>query len=247
MTEPHEDFKTTGAARYYNRLTQGSAEWQELRLGLITASEMFKILTPTLKIANNKDTRTQIFELAGQRITKFVEPHFVSFDMERGKLEETDARIEYEKHYSKVDQCGFIINNALGFDVGFSPDGLVGDDGFIEIKSRKAKFQIQTIMEHLAESNPDTPIPSEFMLQCQTGLFVTGRKWCDFVSYSNGLNMVTIRTYPIIEYQEVISAAIVVAETKIQDMISKYSETIAAQSNSIHAVERSDYSEEISL
>lgn len=229
--------------QYFHDIVQGSDEWHELRLGMITASEMNKILTPTLKTANNKETRTHLYELAAQRITQHVDPHYVSYDMERGKLEETDARIEYEKHYDPVKLCGFVVNKTLGFPVGFSPDGLVGDDGFIEIKSRVAKYQVQTIVEYLANDTPDTPIPIEFMLQCQTGLFVTGRKWCDFVSFSNGFNMLKIRTFPDPTYQAAISLAAEYADNKIRGIVRQ----CKGVTSDIHPVARADYSEEISL
>lgn len=245
---PHEDFEQVGHARYYHRLQQGSAEWLQMRLGMITASEMDKILTPaTLKIANNEKTRTQLFELAAQRITEYVDPHYVSFDMERGKLEEVDARVEYARLYEPVQECGFIINDSLGFDIGFSPDALVGKDGFIEIKSRVAKYQVKTIIEHIADEEPAHPIPVDFMLQCQTGLFVTKRKWCDFVSYSNGLNMLVIRTYPIPTYQTAIAAAAKSANIKISAMLQKYGHAISADTSRVSPVARADYSGEIAL
>ena len=231
---------------YYNDIEQGTAEWHQLRLGIITASEMNKILTPTLKIANNKDVRTQFYELAAQRITQYTEEQFVSYAMERGQLEETDAAIAYEQHHAPVQKCGFVINESLGFPIGFSPDRLVGDDGFIEVKSRMAKYQVQTILEHLGELS-EPPIPTEFMLQVQTGLFVTGRGWCDFLSYSNGLNMVSIRVYPQEEYESAIIQAATEAENKIVELVAKYHETVADNPNNIHAVERSDYSEEIAV
>lgn len=243
---PHEDFERVGGARYYHRLVQGCHEWLEMRLGLLTASEMNKVLTPTLKVANNADTRKHIFELVAQRITRHVEPHYMSWDMERGKLEEVDARIAYEKHHAPVAECGFIINDELGFDIGFSPDGLVGDIGMIEIKSRVAKYQVQTILEHINVADAKTPIPVEFMLQVQTGLFVTGREWCDFVSYSNGLNVVVIRVYPQQEYQDAIKAAARTAEDAICKKIEDYRAALDAPKSKIYPVERTDYSEEIS-
>jgi len=72
-------------------------------------------------------------------------------------------------------------------------DGLVGKDGLIEIKSRIQKHQIKTII--------DDEVPLEYMLQIQTGLIVSERKWCDFISYSNGMPMFVKRVYPIVEMQ----------------------------------------------
>ena len=233
--------------KYYHNIKQRSDEWHSLRLGIITASEMNKVLTPTLKTANNKETRSHFYDLAAQRITQYTEDHYVSYQMEQGMLLESDARIAYDHHHAPVKECGFVTNDELGFTIGFSPDGLVGDDGFIETKCRMAKFQVQTILEHMNEQEPDTPIPGEFMLQCQTGLFVTQRKWCDFNSFSNGLNMATIRVFPDVEYQSAIKAAAISAEAKIVQLVSQYNMTLAANPDNIHAVERVDYSEEISV
>ena len=59
---------------YHDDLIQGSDEWLQIRCGLLTASEMKHILTPTLKVANNDKTRAHAYELAFQRITQYVEP-----------------------------------------------------------------------------------------------------------------------------------------------------------------------------
>ena len=245
--QPHEDYERVGDARYYHRLTQGCDEWLRLRLGLLTASEFDKVLTPTLLLANNAGSRAHVYDLATQRITGHLEPHFTGWDMERGKLEEVDARIKYAAEIAPVTECGFIVNDGLGFDIGYSPDGLVGDYGLIEIKSRLAKFQVRTIIDHLGPSclDQETPIPREFMLQIQAGLFITGRNWCDFVSYSNGLNMAVIRVYPISEYQDAIWCAAKNVEDSILTKIAAYNAALKSHDRNIFPVARTDYSEEI--
>ena len=70
--------------RYHADFDQGSVDWLNARLGLLTASEVKLILTPTLKLANNDKTRQHVWEIAAQRITRYVEPHYVSDDMLRG-------------------------------------------------------------------------------------------------------------------------------------------------------------------
>jgi predicted phage-related endonuclease len=177
---------------YFPELIQGSEEWLAARCGLITASEMKLILTPTLKVADNDKTRAHVYELLAQRISRYVEPSYIGPDMVRGHEDEVWARVEYEKHIAPVHDMGFIVNRKWGFSIGYSPDGLVGDDGSIECKSRKQAFQVRTVVEHVAGQT----IPAEFMLQCQTGLMVSERKWLDFISYSGGMPMVVIRVYP---------------------------------------------------
>lgn len=239
------EFEQMGDVRYYHHLPQGTDEWLKLRLGMLTASEISKVLTPTLKVANNADTRKHIFDLAAQRITKHVEPHFESWDMRMGHLVEIDARQKYSELYAPVKECGFIINDSLGFEAGMSPDGLVGDLGQIEVKSRMAKYQVQTILEHIAPPDAASIIPMEYMLQVQDGLFITGREWCDFISYSNGLNMAVIRVRPIEEYQVAIKKARIETEAKLKELVETYTRAVNADGAKIHPVARNDYNEEM--
>jgi hypothetical protein len=183
------------------------------RCGLLTASEMKLILTPTLKVADNDKTRAHVYELLAQRITRYVEPHYISDDMLRGQADEVWARVEYEKHIAPVQDMGFIVNRSWGFPIGYSPDGLVGDDGLIECKSRRQKFQVQTVVEHVAGQT----IPAEYMLQCQTGLMVSERDWLDFISYSGGLPMAVIRVWP----DPVIQSAILEAASDFEERVAE--------------------------
>lgn len=214
----------------HNDLIQGSDEWLAARCGLITASEMGKLLTPTLKAANNKDSRAHFYELAFQRLTGFVEPQYVSDAMLRGQEDEIYAREAYSEHFGKVEETGFITNDQWGFTIGYSPDGLVGGDGLIEVKSRGGKYQVQTIA--------GDDVPDEYMLQLQTGLLVTGRKWIDFISYCGGLPMFVKRVEPDPEYHEAIIKAVTFAETVIADIQSDYRATLATMPKVIETERR---------
>lgn len=199
---------------YHTDLEQGSDAWLAARCGLLTASEMKLILTPTLKIASNDKERSHLYELLAQRITRYVEPHYVGDDMLRGQVDEVEAKILYAAHYAPVEDVGFITNDQWGFKLGFSPDGLVGSDGFIECKSRRQKFQIETITSQA--------MPDDYALQVQTGFLVTGRKWCDFISHSSGLPMATIRVLPNMEIQAAIIAAATAFEARLAEKLSLY-------------------------
>ena len=216
---------------YHADLIQGSEEWMAARCGLLTASEMSLIITPTLKAASNEKERTHLFELLAQRITQYVEPRYVSDDMLRGQEDEIDALIAYEKNHAAIKHVGFVTNDKWGFTIGYSPDALVGDDGLVECKSRRAKYQVQTIVEG--------KVPAEYMIQLQTGLLVTERKWIDFVSYSGGLPMFVTRCEPIAEYQEAIVAAATDFENRIKAAQGKY----AAASEGLIPTERKIYEE----
>lgn len=203
---------------YHRDLIQGSDEWHQARCGLLTASEMKLILTPTLKVANNEKTRAHLWELAAQRISGYVEPSYISDDMLRGHEDEIAARDLYRKHYGIAEQCGFVTNSKWGFTIGCSPDGLVGDDGMIECKSRRQKYQVQTIVEHYV----DGTTPNEYDLQVQTAMLVTGREWCDLISYSGGLPMATMRIMPDPEIQNAIVEAAAKFEARIEEVIADY-------------------------
>lgn len=205
---------------FHKDLIQGSDEWLAQRCGLLTASEMKHIITEkTLKASDNDKTRTHAWELLFQRITGYVEPHYVSDDMLRGQDDEIEARLQYAKHYTPVTEVGFITNNRWGFTIGYSPDGLIGDDGLIECKSRRGKYQVQTIAEN--------EVPGEYMIQLQTGLLVSERKWIDFISYSGGLPMFVKRVEPDPLIQGAILAAATAFEMRLAEKEREYRASLA--------------------
>lgn len=200
--------------RFHTDLVQGSDAWLAARCGLLTASEMKLIVTLGLKAADNDKTRAHIWELAAQRISNHVEPTYIGDEMLRGNEDEILARALYAEHFAPVEEVGFITNDEWGFTLGYSPDGLVGDDGLIECKSRRQKFQVETIARGL--------VPPEHLVQVQTGLIVTGRKWCDFITYSGGLPLCVVRETACAETQAAILAAAKSAEERIAAAIEKY-------------------------
>lgn len=198
---------------------QGSDEWLALRCGMLTASEMHHIITPTGKPAKNEKMRSHAYDLLAQRITGYVDPRYISDDMLRGYDDERDARLLYSEKYAPVEQVGFIVRDFGGFKVGYSPDGLVGADGLIECKGRRPKIQVETIVNGCA--------PLETMIQMQTGLLVSGRKWCDYLSYSGGLPMAVYLIPPderlqdaILEAAHAFEAFISEAEAMFRDQVS---------------------------
>jgi hypothetical protein len=197
---------------YHEEVTQGSDEWAALRCGILTASEMKLIVTPTMKPASNEKERAHLYELLAQRITKHVEPSYISDAMLRGMEDEIEARMEYAKNYAPVTEVGFITNDKWGFTIGYSPDGLVGTDGLIECKSRAQKWQIRSLVEHVHAGTIDP----DFMIQVQTGLMVSERKWCDLVTYCGGLPMATVRVMP----DEVMQGAILTAAMHFESRIA---------------------------
>lgn len=179
---------------------QGTDEWLELRRGIVTASTVGRLITTrTIQPAENNTSRELERVLLAERITDRTVPSFYTPDMMRGTLEEPIARDLYSRHYAPVEQTGIMIEDRWGYQIGYSPDGLVGDDGLIEIKSRKPVKHIRTIFEDA--------VPSENMAQLQCGLLVSGREWIDYVSYCNGMPLYVQRVFPEARWQETIIAA----------------------------------------
>jgi len=201
---------------YFKDLQQGSDEWLAARCGLLTASEMKKIITPTLKVAANDKERAHLYELVAQRITQYTEPSYLNDNMLRGITDEVEAVIIYQEKIAPVTSMGFITNDRFGFLIGYSPDGLIGDDGLIEVKSKKQSLQVEVIV------NGEVPI--EHVIQIQTGLMVSERQWCEFISYNGGMPLVIYKVYPDLAIQTAILAAASVFEEKAAAMIERYKE-----------------------
>lgn len=203
----------------HSDLEQGSDEWHACRCGLLTASEVKLILTPTLKVADNDKVRSHVWELAAQRISGYTEPSYIGDDMLRGWADEVKARQRYEERTEQeVQEVGFVTNDEWGFTIGYSPDGFVGENGLLECKSRRQKFQVQTVVEWFRDST----VPVDYVLQCQTGLLVTGRSWIDLVSYSGGLHMPIMRVYPNTAIQAAIVEAAEAFEAKVRAAVDDY-------------------------
>lgn len=168
-------------------MVQGSDEWLAARCGMLTASELGRIMTPKLKVADNEKARAHVWEIAAQRISRYSEPSYIGDDMLRGMQDELTARDLYSEHVATVTECGFVTNDDYGVLLGASPDGLVGDDGLIEIKSRRQRFQV--------EIWATGEVPDDFTLQIQAQLLVTGRAWVDFISISCGAPLFIKRVY----------------------------------------------------
>lgn len=198
----------------YPTLMQGTDEWFAARRGLVTASVIGKLLTATLKVADNDTSRGLALTLTAERITGNIDPSFLSADMWRGVEDEPVARDLYAERYAPVEQLGFIVRDFGGYRIGYSPDGLVGDDGLIECKSRLQKIHLQTIL--------DDRVPDENMAQLQCGLLVSGRAWIDYVSYCGGMPLWVKRVTPDLSWQAAILAAVEALEESAADMTARY-------------------------
>lgn len=178
---------------------QGSQEWLNARLGILTASNA------GLLMVNGKHPQglgdgliTHICNLTAEQFTGESADEFAGNEYtERGKNLESVVNTYYVSagfnQGLPVQQVGifhkeFIYENGVSFTVGASPDGLVGDEGGLEIKTRTAGKQVKLFVTDC--------IDKEHIAQVQFCLWVTGRKWWDYVSYSEGLPPYVHRFYP---------------------------------------------------
>lgn len=220
----------------YEDLEQGTPEWLDARRGIITASVVGLLITAkTIKPASNDTSRGLIATLVAERITGHVEPIQESADMLRGTLDEPYAREVYSEHYAQAEEVGFMVREFDGYKVGYSPDGLVGDDGLIEIKSRRQKKQLATI---LADE-----VPAENMAQIQCGLLVSGREWLDYVSYSGGMPLYVKRVLPDPKWFDAIKEAAAAFEASAAEMLTTYAAAIEGRPET----ERIDHFAEMSI
>lgn len=216
----------------YAEIEQGTEAWDDVRRGIVTASVVADLITPaTMKTANNETVRKLTHLLVAQRITGWTDPTWSGMDMERGHLDEPLARDAYRRNYAPVETVGFVIRDDWGFPIGASPDGLVGNDGGIEVKCPRSKEHLRTV---LADA-----VPSQYIGQIQCTLLVTGRSWWDYVSFCAGMKLWTKRVFPDPEWHEAIVEAVRVFEQNAADMADRY----YAATESLPMTERPDYIE----
>ena len=204
----------------FSHFDQGTPLWFEARCGIVTASMIGNLITAkTLKPADNETSRGVIETLVTERLTGRVEHIVENRDMQRGTLSEPYARDVYAEHY-KVDvkEVGFYRRDEDGWRLGYSPDGVVGEDGLIEIKSPKAKNHLRTIL--------NDEVPAMYVPQVQTGLYVTGREWIDFVSYNAGMPLYVKRVEPDERWHEAIAATVAAVESQVEAITSRYLEAV---------------------
>jgi len=147
---------------------QNTPEWELARLGMLGGSEAQAIA------ANGAGLKTLVNKLVAERLTGRAEKGYMNSDMERGHEMEDEARNVYELETgntaTKVGYC------KLDEFVGCSPDALIGEDGGLEVKN----FKDSTFVDYLFTGKVDTG----YEWQCQYCMFVTGRKWWDYVVYN---------------------------------------------------------------
>jgi len=169
----------------FEYIEQGTEEWFEARLGIPTASNFSMVMAK----GEGKTRSKYMRKLAAEIITGLPSESFSNVHTERGHLLEPVARETYSFITGNVPkQVGFIRNG----EKGASPDSLIGENGGLEIKTALADIQIERL-----EANK---LPPEYKAQVQGCLWISGREWWDFVSYSPKLPVLIVRVERDEEY-----------------------------------------------
>lgn len=197
-------------------IEQGSSEWLELRLGKVTASKFKDVMTNGRGNKPSATAKSYMIKLVAEILRGEPMPFFESDAMKWGTETESQARAMYElKNDVEVKEVAFVQLNDF---VGVSPDGLVGDDGLLEIKCPNTETQIKRFLD-------DVGLPSDYEAQVQGQLWVTGREWCDFVSFDPRIDVeasyIQTRVYRDEEYISKLEEKVSIFVEEMKLMINK--------------------------
>ena len=200
----------------HQNMEQGSSEWLDYRLGRATASRIADLMAKT-KSGPSASRKNYMAQLVCERLTGAREDGFKSAAMVHGTDTEPQARSAYEFMTDlTVTQVGFIDHPRIDM-AGASPDGLVGDDGMLEIKCPASATHIDTLL--------NGKIDGKYLKQMAFQLACAGREWCDFVSYDPRLPaemQLFVKRIPRDP------ALIVEIETEVSAFLAEVDETVAA-------------------
>lgn len=186
----------------HHSVVQGSDAWLRLRMGMPTASEFERVIQPKKWEPTKSETRrAYLVYLLTELVLDCPLANVTTAAMQHGHDWEAKARVAWEMLTGiDAEPCGFCTNDAG--TVGASPDFFVGEDGSGEIKS---PFKPEIHMGYLLDNQS---LISEYFVQTQGQLFITGRKWTDLISYFGGMPMVCVRVTPHAEFQGKLKAAL---------------------------------------
>lgn len=153
---------------------QGSEPWKAARLGKVTASRIADMTAKT-RTGWGSSRANYAAELIAERLTGAPADRFTNAAMEWGSEQEAPARALYEfMHDVSVQLVGCVLHPSINMALA-SPDGLVGDDGLVEIKAPNTATHLDTLLTET--------VPEKYVKQMQFQMSCTGRAWCDFVSF----------------------------------------------------------------
>lgn len=165
-------------------LKQGSTEWNQARLGVLTASEADAILTPTFKARDGQGVETYLFKKLSEKVLGYAVEMGGSFHTDQGHVVETIARPWFAFTYDKnVRTAGFCTTD--DGRCGCSPDGLLDDGSGMEIKSPSGPVHLKYYFGNA--------LPAEHAVQVHFSMWVTGAPYWTFVSYHRELPPLVVR------------------------------------------------------
>lgn len=187
-----------------HEIEQNSPEWYEIRRGKFTCSTLSDLFMDKKTKGYNEAINKVVFE----RLTGEMPESYVNDYMRRGSELEPLAREKYElETFNSVRQVGFIEYSEW---FGYSPDGLIEDNGLIEIKCPKFSTLIDFAL--------NKKIPKEYEYQMQGGLFVSEREWCDFVMFHPKMQILITKVY---RNEETIKSIQEVLEQSVEEAIKR--------------------------
>ena len=165
--------------RIVDDIEQGSKEWLDSRLGKVTASKVSDVISKGRGTSPSKMADTYMMELIAEKLTGLSKPFFENDAMRWGTETEPQARAMYsgKNDFVTIREVAFVEHNE---HILISPDGLVGDDGLFEAKCPNTTTQIKRALSN--------DYSADYKAQIQMQLWVTERKWCDFVSFDPRLD-----------------------------------------------------------
>lgn len=194
---------------------QRSDEWFEARLGKITASSVNKLITSQGKPSTQ--AQGYINQLIAEAVTGERPEQHTTEAMERGIAMEPQAVAWYELATGyEVEETGFHVHPDIA--CGASPDGLIGSEGIIEIKTPLMHNHVATIRANR--------VPAQYVGQIQMQLWVTGRSWADFLSYSDKLPPVIIRVQRDNDFIDLMAEQVKKAADTIQKEVKRIKEMV---------------------
>lgn len=198
-------------------MSQRTPEWFAMRAGKFTGSRFSDLMAVT-KSGPSASRRNLLATLAVERLTGACVETYSNAAMERGVALEEEARQAYEAHIGELCvEVDFIVHPTLAF-VGISPDGLVGDEGMVEIKCPASMAKHLDGLRSGAHAD-------EYRWQMQGQLWVTGRKWLDAVSYDprfpEGLRLAVRRLERDEDAIKKLEAACIEADAEVAAMVAE--------------------------
>lgn len=199
-----------------HRVPQGSRAWLDLRAGLPSASEMDSIITPGGKSSTSAERYMN--ELLAERVMGHPRVGAVTLWMKRGTEMEEKARkfFEFTRDVT-VEEVGFITDDLVRY--GASPDGMVGDDGLVEIKCPSEGIHLGYLLSQQGAS-----VDKAYRVQTQAQLFVTGRQYVDIISFHPEMPEALFRVERDEKFIELLSEKVIAFSEELEKKAAELTE-----------------------